>query len=190
MERFKACEKEMKTKAFSKEGLSAAQKLDPREAAKVELTNWISNMVDELARQIEHSEAELESLQGVVKKKKDSSKADRAEQLETLNERRRWHQGKLEVIQRMLDNGNLDTDSVNEVKEDISYYVESNTVSPGSAWDGQIRRPLNPHRAGIGGGFRGGPGHLRHVEPDGRGRYVRRGSGRHPIVPRLCFCGG
>ena len=36
MERFKACEKEMKTKAFSKEGLSAAARLDPSEKAKVE----------------------------------------------------------------------------------------------------------------------------------------------------------
>jgi len=31
METFKAVEKEMKTKAFSKEGLSAAAKLDPKE---------------------------------------------------------------------------------------------------------------------------------------------------------------
>ena len=30
MERFKACEKEMKTKAFSKEGLLASSKMDPK----------------------------------------------------------------------------------------------------------------------------------------------------------------
>jgi hypothetical protein len=44
MERFKACEKEMKTKAFSKEGLSAQQKLDPKEVAKMEMSHWVSTV--------------------------------------------------------------------------------------------------------------------------------------------------
>ena len=34
MERFKVCEKEFKTKAFSKEGLSQAPKEDPKEKAR------------------------------------------------------------------------------------------------------------------------------------------------------------
>ena len=36
MEQFKICEKDTKTKAFSKEGLAAANKLDPRELEKEE----------------------------------------------------------------------------------------------------------------------------------------------------------
>ncbi|KAH8928142.1 hypothetical protein BT69DRAFT_1237424 [Atractiella rhizophila] len=129
MERFKACEKEMKTKAFSKEGLNAATKLDPKEAAKVEISNWLSTMVDELSRQIEVSEAELESLQGSVKKKsgKGSAADGRASELEQLNERRKWHVGRLELVMRSVENGNLSVDEVTKCKDDIAYFVESNT---------------------------------------------------------------
>lgn len=44
MERFKAAEKEMKTKAFSKEGLNAQAKLDPKEVAKAETCSWVVNV--------------------------------------------------------------------------------------------------------------------------------------------------
>ncbi|KAL9636412.1 MAG: hypothetical protein Q9204_002273 [Flavoplaca sp. TL-2023a] len=127
MEKFKAVEKEMKTKAFSKEGLSAAAKLDPEERKKQEACDFLSNMVEELERQIETLEAEEDSLQATVKKgKKDSSKADRLSEIGRLTERHKWHQGKLELLLRSLENGNVDTDQVNEREEGIRYYVEEN----------------------------------------------------------------
>ena len=43
MEKFKALEKELKTKAYSKEGLNAATKMDPAEREKMELESWISD---------------------------------------------------------------------------------------------------------------------------------------------------
>lgn len=130
MERFKACEKEMKTKAFSKEGLSAAAKLDPKEQQKAELCNWIGTMVEELSRQVEATEAEVETIQSVKQKKKDSERESRLEELERLNERRGWHVNRLELILRLVENGNLQTDTVSDVKDDIAYFVESNTVRP------------------------------------------------------------
>ena len=42
MERFKVVERETKTKAYSKEGLGAAAKLDPLQKEKDELTTWLS----------------------------------------------------------------------------------------------------------------------------------------------------
>lgn len=42
MERFKIVERETKTKAYSKEGLGAAAKLDPREKEKDEVLSWLS----------------------------------------------------------------------------------------------------------------------------------------------------
>ena len=42
MERFKVVERETKTKAYSKEGLGAAAKLDPAAKEKAEITGWIS----------------------------------------------------------------------------------------------------------------------------------------------------
>ena len=47
MEKFKACEKEMKTKAFSKEGLTQHAKLDPKAQEKLEVTQWIQIQVEE-----------------------------------------------------------------------------------------------------------------------------------------------
>lgn len=127
MEKFKAVEKEMKTKAFSKEGLSAAAKLDPKEKEKLEACQFLSNMVEELERQIETFEAEEETLQATVKKgKKDTSKTDRLGEIARLTERHKWHQGKLELLLRSLENGNVDTDQVHGLDESIRYYVEEN----------------------------------------------------------------
>ncbi|KAL9581510.1 MAG: hypothetical protein Q9212_003852 [Teloschistes hypoglaucus] len=127
MEKFKAVEKEMKTKAFSKEGLSAAAKLDPEERKKQEACDFLSTMVEELERQIETLEAEEDSLQATAKKgKKDTSKADRLSEISRLTERHKWHQGKLELLLRSLENGNVETDQVNDREEGIRYYVEEN----------------------------------------------------------------
>ncbi|KAG8218806.1 Not1 N-terminal domain, CCR4-Not complex component-domain-containing protein [Butyriboletus roseoflavus] len=129
MEKFKACEKEMKTKAFSKEGLTQSAKLDPKAQEKLEVTSWLQQSVEDLTLQVEQSEAEIESLQGGGKKrgKGQSSTAGRLDELEHLNERRKWHVSRLELILRLLDNGSLSTDRVLALKEDVTYFVESNT---------------------------------------------------------------
>src|SRR5882757_3449298 len=69
MEKFKACEKEMKTKAFSKEGLIQSAKLDPKAQEKLEVTTWLQSQVEELLLQVEQAEAEIETLQGGGKKR-------------------------------------------------------------------------------------------------------------------------
>ena len=127
MEKFKAVEKEMKTKAFSKEGLQATAKLDPAEKRKLEACQFLANMVEELERQIESLEAEEEALQVTVKKgKKDTSKADRLSEISRTLERHKYHQGKLELLLRSLENGNVETDQVTDLEESIKYYVEEN----------------------------------------------------------------
>ncbi|KAK8843453.1 hypothetical protein IAR55_007110 [Kwoniella newhampshirensis] len=124
MERFKALEKEMKMKAFSKEGLIAQSKLDPAEKAKRDMIDWIGTTTDELARQTEQTEAELELLSATRKKKQ---AGDRLGELETLNERRQWHVGRLEVVQRMLENGQLSVENVEDIQEDVKYFLEANS---------------------------------------------------------------
>ena len=42
MERFKVVERETKTKAYSKEGLGGAHKVDPKEKEKEETQTWLS----------------------------------------------------------------------------------------------------------------------------------------------------
>ncbi|KAJ5153089.1 uncharacterized protein N7482_009567 [Penicillium canariense] len=125
MEQFKAVEKEMKTKAYSKEGLSAASRLDPKEKEKVEACDFLSTMVDELQLRIEAMEAEEELLQAQMKKgKKDTGKANRMADISRITERHKWHINKLEFLNRSLLNGNLEVNQVMDLKESIKYYVD------------------------------------------------------------------
>ena len=70
MERFKVVERETKTKAYSKEGLGAGQKLDPQEKEKEECAQWITEAIHELKIQIDKFEADIETLSVSLKKKK------------------------------------------------------------------------------------------------------------------------
>lgn len=143
MEKFKAVEKEMKTKAFSKEGLSAAAKLDPKEKEKAEGCQFLSEMVEELERQVETLEAEEEGLAVTTKKgKKDTGKADRLAEIARLTEQHKWHQSRLELLLRALENGNVDIEQVNDVKDGIKYYVEENQ-SPEFVEDDSIYDDFN-----------------------------------------------
>ncbi|KAK4762204.1 hypothetical protein SAY87_030088 [Trapa incisa] len=122
MERFKICEKEMKTKAFSKEGLGQQPKTDPKEKAKSETRDWINNVVGELETQIDIFEAEIEGL--TVKKGK--TRPPRLVHLETSIARHKAHIMKLELILRLLDNDELSPEQVNDVKDFLDDYVERN----------------------------------------------------------------
>ncbi|EEB09169.1 CCR4-Not complex subunit Not3/5 [Schizosaccharomyces japonicus yFS275] len=127
MEEFKAVEREMKIKAFSKEGLSAATKMDPKEKEKNDTVQWIANGVEELERQIEQMEAETEIIRVSMKKgKKDMSKISQLNALEDRIERHKWHQEKLELLMRRLENNQLTAEAINNIQDDILYYIESN----------------------------------------------------------------
>ncbi|POS75980.1 CCR4-NOT transcription complex [Diaporthe helianthi] len=129
MEKFKAVEKTMKTKAFSKEGLSAAAKLDPKEKAKLEASDFLGSQIDVLEEQIEKMEADVEQLQVGMKKGKKAKKddAEAIANIETVIEKHKWHQGKLELIRRSLMNGGVEADQVFDLKDSIRYYVEEGT---------------------------------------------------------------
>ena len=62
MEQFKICEKETKTKTYSKEGLARQEKLDPAEQAKRKTTTWITEVIDKLNTIVEDREVEIERL--------------------------------------------------------------------------------------------------------------------------------
>lgn len=126
MEKFKAVEKEMKTKAFSKEGLSAPGKRDPKEQEKEEAGDFLSDMIASLEGQIETLEAEEERLLAAKKGKKDTSKADRLSEISRRTEVHRIHIGKLELLRRSLENGNIEAEQVQAKKDSIEYYVNDN----------------------------------------------------------------
>ena len=69
MEQFKVCEKDTKTKAYSKEGLARDAKLDPKEAAKEEKRDWLNDCLDRLADLIDSIEADIEKIPNKKKSK-------------------------------------------------------------------------------------------------------------------------
>lgn len=127
MERFKVVERETKTKAYSKEGLGAAARIDPAAKEKAEVTGWISQLIANLKIQLDHFESEVEQLSaGNKKKKMDKERHDRYEQLKGIQEKHNFHIGKLETIMRMVDNDALPLDQIRRIREDVEYYVDSN----------------------------------------------------------------
>jgi CCR4-NOT transcription complex subunit 3 len=148
MERFKVCERETKTKAFSIEGLSAAEKADPEEIKRQEARDWINGILEELqlfvrarvdwrgcdaafmnclAPQVDSCEAEMENLDtGSKKKKKGDDTA--VQEVRDKVAQHMWHIEKLEGVLRGIDNENITPEQVEEIKDDIQYYIESHDV--------------------------------------------------------------
>ncbi|CCD22663.1 CCR4-NOT core subunit NOT5 NDAI_0A05080 [Naumovozyma dairenensis CBS 421] len=106
MERFKAVEKLMKTKQFSKEALTNPDIItDPKELKKRDRLNFIEECLEELQKQLESHEAQ-----------------DDQEQVE----RHEFHISNLENILKLVQNGDMEPETVDEYEEDIKYYVENN----------------------------------------------------------------
>ncbi|KAJ7239797.1 Not1 N-terminal domain, CCR4-Not complex component-domain-containing protein [Mycena haematopus] len=138
MEKFKACEKEVKKKAFSNVALGEAVKLDPKEQEMIEAVEWLDTQLEKLQIQVEQAEAEIEGLHGAAKKKvkAGSTTAGRLEDLEHLNVRRKWHISRLEIVLRLLNNGSLETEKVLALKEDVHYFVETNAEEDFTEYEG------------------------------------------------------
>lgn len=73
MERFKVVERETKTKAYSKEGLGLASKVDPAQKEREAMTGWLSECIEKLHIKEDQFELELESIKSNSKKKKVST---------------------------------------------------------------------------------------------------------------------
>lgn len=127
MERFKVVERETKTKAYSKEGLGAAQKLDPAQRVKDEVRQWLTTSISALQIQIDQYESEIESLLAGKKKRLDKDKQDRMDELRGKLDRHKFHITKLETLLRMLDNDGVEVEQVRRIKDDVEYYIESST---------------------------------------------------------------
>ncbi len=148
MEMFKIVERETKTKAYSKEGLTSGQKLDPAERERADIAQWLNSCIDTLNIQIDQFEAEVENLSSVKKKKSRNQDQEALEEFNMHLEKHRDHVQKLETLLRMLDNGETtlftlwsprltcflvcflsDTvaiDQIKDIKDDVEYYIENN----------------------------------------------------------------
>lgn len=125
MERFKVVERATKTKAYSKEGLGAAQKLDPAQREKEDLCCWLTSSIGSLQIQQDQYESEVESIMAAKKKRLDKDKQDKVDDLKSKLERHKFHITKLETLLRLVDNDQVDLDQVKKIKDDVEYYIES-----------------------------------------------------------------
>jgi CCR4-NOT transcription complex subunit 3 len=141
MEAFKVCEKETKTKAYSKDGLAREEKMDPEAMARAETRDWVQEFLGTFNEQIDAIEADIESLSS----SKRSKRAD-IDEKELLLTRHRWHVTKLEHVTRLIDNEQIAASDVNEVKDDIEYYLEAAIEDPDfmdTNGDDDIYEPLD-----------------------------------------------
>ena len=122
MEQFKVCEKETKTKTYSKEGLARESRMDPHEQAKHETSIWIGDLVERLTQLVEDRDVEIERLCS-GKGRKTNKNIIELYQGYVLNHKH--HISKLEGIMRLVNNDRLDVDAVNALQEDLDYYVDS-----------------------------------------------------------------
>jgi len=86
--------------------------------------------VEELQLQVKTVGAQLGALQTGPKtmdKAQDAGQA-RTKLLELQNERRNWHISHLEIILRLVENSSLKSEAVEKIKDDVEFFVGSNTV--------------------------------------------------------------
>ena len=147
MERFKVCERESKTKTFSKEGLSLqATKVDPAQARRNDARDWITATVSTLEEECEAFEAEVESLGGGSgvggggdskggggggggRRGKAKAIPPRVTHLEASADRHRAHVARLEQLLRLLDNEAIEVEDVEGVRELVDDIVTVNEES-------------------------------------------------------------
>jgi len=122
MEQFKICEKETKTKTYSKEGLARQDKLDPTEEAKLNTTNWLGEYIDKIHEQVEEKDFEIEKLSAGKGKK---TNKHQIEQLMQHIANHKFHMNKLEGIIRLVNNDRVDAETVDLIKDDLDYYLDS-----------------------------------------------------------------
>jgi CCR4-NOT transcriptional regulation complex NOT5 subunit len=122
MEAFKTCEKETKTKTYSKEGLARAEQLSPEEEAKRNTSAWITDTIERLQTMVQDQEVEIEKLQNGKGKKTNKNIIDECNHFIAMH---RYHLNKLEAIMRLVNNDMLETDDVDPLREDLDYYMDS-----------------------------------------------------------------
>ncbi|CCF57240.1 hypothetical protein KAFR_0C02470 [Kazachstania africana CBS 2517] len=128
MEKYKIVEKASKEKAYSNISLKKSDTLDPEEKERQEVSTYLLNSIDELDRQFEALQIEVDKLQLLNKKKKTYSAAndEKIRDLKSLQSRFRWHQQQIELALRLLANEELEVQKVNNIRDDLNYFIEAN----------------------------------------------------------------
>ncbi len=77
MEQFKICEKDTKTKAYSKEGLARETRSDPKEVEREEKKGWINDWLERLHDLMDSLQVEIEKITATTRGKSKSKEQAR-----------------------------------------------------------------------------------------------------------------
>lgn len=99
----------------------------------MDVRDWIEQCLESLQTQKDSIEAELEVIRS-KQKKNSKGPTEREVELDNLRERHNYHVSRLELTLRLLDNDNLSVDDINNVKDDVNYYIESNQDPDFQVW--------------------------------------------------------
>ena len=147
MERFRAFERESKTKAFSKEGLKKKTEVDPEEEKRNDATASLNAIIERLREKIDEYEANAERSQPERKHSKGKKKHSKAEETtsgelmahvghgagyaalsEADKERvcsHEEHIAKIELCNRLIDNRSIEPGVVPELVEQLDMYLDT-----------------------------------------------------------------
>ena len=143
MEDFKVCERETKTKAYSKEGLANARN-DQSDTPLGHTQGWINDALSELKQQLETAEYDAQEAGGGAKKRRGKAtkgSADSDDPRVVRLARIKRHILRLEQVLRMLTNEELEPAEVDEIEETIQDMIENNANDDYES-DGDIYEPF------------------------------------------------
>ncbi|KAG9389945.1 CCR4-NOT transcription complex subunit 3 [Carpediemonas membranifera] len=124
MERYKIFERESKTKAFSREALSLTDDAGRRAfGQKAEQKQWVSSTIAELTGGITEYQEEIEKIRSRNKLKRSDKRM--IDELEQRISQHRFHVNKLQLMTRALDQDDITVEDIDEIKDDVDYYVSS-----------------------------------------------------------------
>lgn len=121
MERFRGCEKETKTKAYSKEGL---QKQIVQKDTKGPLRNWLQQCIETLNEQLKEYEKKLSDYQL-------SDGPDVLAKTITLEhtiERHNFHLEHLQYILSAWENDTITKEQIKQIRSAVDEYIDQNQV--------------------------------------------------------------
>ncbi|CCW70980.1 unnamed protein product [Phytomonas sp. Hart1] len=125
METFKICEREMKTKTFSKEGLALAAN-DWTEAPLAQTEAWLKNAIEEGRKKVEIMEYEFQKQQGGLTKsgRRAPSKTGAKSELQIRLEKLNVHIFKWESLLRMVSNEEASLEEVDALRDNAEKVLE------------------------------------------------------------------
>ncbi|KAK6204656.1 negative transcriptional regulator [Scheffersomyces amazonensis] len=136
MDQFKDLEKSSKIKQFSNEGLELQSQQrrfnkfgDAEDAKRQEAYNYLTDIIDQINSQNDTFDQEVNSLSASLKKAKSSNIYSIQSQIDDIKykiDRNNSHIDRIEKILTNLDNEKLDPNKVDDIKDDLEYYVENN----------------------------------------------------------------